>query len=76
MSGIKVQFMTGQETQPIPLLTIVENLPITDSQFNFNVPSVKELGYPPGKFYFLMFSDPSKPDKGGVSWSPKFTVLE
>ncbi|CAG8518011.1 9287_t:CDS:2, partial [Cetraspora pellucida] len=76
MSGIKVQFMTDQETQQIPLLTIVENLPITESQFDFNVPSVKELGYSPGKFYFLMFSDPSKPDKGGICWSSKFTVLE
>ncbi|CAG8743665.1 4469_t:CDS:2, partial [Cetraspora pellucida] len=76
MSGIKVQFMTDQETQQIPLLTIVENLPITESQFDFNVPSVKELGYSPGNFYFLMFSDPSKPDKGGIRWSSKFTVLE
>ncbi|CAG8598178.1 39895_t:CDS:2 [Gigaspora margarita] len=76
MSGIKIQFMKNQDTQQIPLLTIVENLPNTESQFDFKVPSIKALDCSPGKFYFLMFSDPGKPDKDDISCSPTFTVLE
>ncbi|RIB28471.1 hypothetical protein C2G38_2157782 [Gigaspora rosea] len=76
MSGIKIQFMKNQDTQQIPLLTIVENLPNTESQFDFKVPSIKALNCSSGKFYFLMFSDSGKPDKGNISCSPTFTVLE
>ncbi|CAG8464572.1 9105_t:CDS:2, partial [Scutellospora calospora] len=76
MSGIKVQFMTDHDKQQITLLTIAENLLTNETQTAFKVPSIKTLGYPPGKLYSLMFSDPDKPDKGGVSWSPRFTVLE
>ncbi|CAG8549172.1 307_t:CDS:2 [Racocetra persica] len=75
MSGIKVQFMTGPDNPQIPLLTLAENLPNTATSLNFIVPSPSSLGYPPGKIYFLMFSDPAKPGVG-VSWSTRFTVLE
>ncbi|CAG8492295.1 6390_t:CDS:2 [Racocetra fulgida] len=75
MSGIKVQFMTGPDIQQVPLLILAENLPNTATSLNFIVPAPSSLRYPPGKIYFLMFSDPAKPGVG-VSWSTRFTVLE
>ncbi|RIB02236.1 hypothetical protein C2G38_2050217 [Gigaspora rosea] len=75
MSGIRVQYMTGADSPQIPLMTLADNLPSTTTTLNFTVPSCKSLGYPPGKIYFLMFSDPKNPAVG-VSWSTRFTVLE
>ncbi|CAG8635781.1 10819_t:CDS:2 [Dentiscutata heterogama] len=75
MSGIKVQFMTGPDSPQIPLVTLADKLDNTATSLSFIVPSPSTLGYPPGKIYFLMFSDPANPTVG-VSWSTRFTVLE
>ncbi|KAF0526231.1 hypothetical protein F8M41_014131 [Gigaspora margarita] len=75
LSGIKVQYMTGPDSPQIPLMTLADNLPNTATTLNFTVPSCKSLGYPPGKIYFLMFTDPKNPTVG-LAWSTRFTVLE
>ncbi|CAG8542114.1 15542_t:CDS:2 [Acaulospora morrowiae] len=75
MSGICVQLMTGPDLQQIPLTTLANKLPTSATSLPITVPDIKQFGYPPGKIYFLMFSDSATPSSG-LSWTTRFTILD
>ncbi|CAH1759595.1 354_t:CDS:2 [Entrophospora sp. SA101] len=75
MSGIHIQLMTGPDLNQIPLAVVAPKLPTTAKEFEWTVPSLKQYGYPSGKIYFFMFSDPKTP-ANGLAWTTRFTIIE